>query len=1206
MTSTSLSLAMSAENEIVGTPAYMAPEQVEGGPVTPATDVYALGVVLYEMVTGALPFVGETPIKTAIKRLHEPPPSPRVLVPDVDPLWEATILRCLARLPEDRFASAGDVVSALEGASPSAGTTPAPTPTPFPSGSATPTVRRSGGEAERRQLTVLVAGCEVFESDAYLELDSEDQARVLRTFQEQCEGAVGQFGGTVVQCTDKGLLACYGYPVAYEDAAGRAARSGRAILDAMPLSAEQTDRGNTLKLNPWVAIHTGAVVVESRAGVVSLVGEARNVAVRLEDVAVAGQIICTEASHRRFQGRFHCVSLGRRKIKSVTHPVELFRVDDDAEAGSPIDAVTPAELSPLTGRDQEIGLLMDRWERARDGMGQIVLLIGEPGLGKSRLVHTMKQLVLGQMIEGEVDAPVIEWRCSPHFQNTGLYPAIDFYERALAFDRKEPPQARFDRLRHRLEQYDLARPETLPLWASLLSLPTPDRYPPLSLSPVRQREETFRTMLEWLHTRAGRKPVLFVVEDLHWADASTLEFLGQFLAEGQHDSILTLLTFRPEFKAPWPAGAHQTSLALTRLTRRQVGEMVSARMEAKELPNAFVDPIYERTGGVPLFVEEFTKMMQESGMLGRVGDGPHTPLPAREIPASLQDLLMARLDRLAGDREVIQLAATLGREFSHELLAAASEMDESTLLGEIEKLVQAEILYQKGRPPGCQYVFKHALLVDAAYNSLVKEKRQQFHRRIAEVLEARFAHVVGAQPELVAHHFAEAGCIPEAAAYWLKAGLRSRERSADHEAIGQLTTALTLLETLEQSEERNDLELRVLCALAPAYIAVRGYAAPEAGPVLSRARELCERVGPSTVLFGILLGTWEWRLVRGDIRSCLDLAEDGMTLAEGVDDPGMLMEALFMRGATKFYRAEFADARACHKSAVGFYDDRERTKLWVAATGHNASVTHRCYLALALWHLGYADQATAMDRQTRELAGTIGHAFSTAHAVDFTACLYHDCRIGAEVQRAAEEEIAIATEHGFELWEALGVLHKGAGMLLQGRIDDALPLLLGGLQAFRATGAGLRIPYYLSMLGDAYTQAGRFAEARIAFDEAFATAEQNDDRFQEAELHRLAGELLLAESPDRDDAAAAAEACFRRAIDLARRQGSRAWELRATTSLSRLWQRQGRSEEARGALAAVYGRYTEGFATPDLVDARVLLDSLVAERAPRPAGESTT
>ena len=293
---------------------------------------------------------------------------------------------------------------------------------------------------------------------------------------------------------------------------------------------------------------------------------------------------------------------------------------------------------------------------------------------------------------------------------------------------------------HRLQQYDLARPETVSLWASLLSLPTPERYPPLSLSPVRQREETFRAMLDWLHMRAARKPVLLVVEDLHWVDASTLEFLEQFLSEGRHDSILTLLTFRPEFKTPWPAVAHQTSLDLPRLTRRQVGEMVRARMRVENLPNALVDPIYERTGGVPLFVEEFTKMVQDAGMLERVGDdGLHAPaLVMRDIPTSLQDLLMARLDRMGGDHTVIQLAATLGREFSHELLAAASDMDESTLLGEIDTLVQAEILYQRGRPPACRYVFKHALLVDAAYNSLVKERRHLFHRRIAEALETRF------------------------------------------------------------------------------------------------------------------------------------------------------------------------------------------------------------------------------------------------------------------------------------------------------------------------------------------------------------------------------------------------------------------------------------------------------------------------------------
>ena len=333
---------------------------------------------------------------------------------------------------------------------------------------------------------------------------------------------------------------------------------------------------------------------------------------------------------------------------------------------------------------------------------------------------------------------------------------------------------------------------------------------------------------------------------------------------------------------------------------------------------------------------------------------------------------------------------------------------------------------------------------------------------------------------------------------------------------------------------------------------------------------------------------WEWHLVRGDLRLCVDLAADGMALAERLNDPGMLMEALFMPGVTMFYRAEFAGRAPVLRESAGRLRRPRAHEVLDRYTGHNAGVTHRCYLALALWHLGYPDQALKLDRETRELARTIGHAFSLGHAVDFAACLYHYCRLGAEVQAAAEEEIAIATEQGFQLWHALGTLHKGAGLLLQGRREEALPLLLKGLSAFRATGAEVRVPYYLGMLGEAYTQAGRFEDAHKALDEGLAVAEKNDDRCHEAELHRLKGELLLAESADQD---AAAEECFRQAIETARRQQSKAWELRATMSLARLWQRQGRRDEARAALAAVYGTYTEGFTTPDLVDAKALLEA---------------
>jgi class 3 adenylate cyclase len=571
-------------------------------------------------------------------------------------------------------------------------------------------------------------------SEAYLELDAEDQAEVLRVFQQACEDAVRRFDGTIVQCNEQGLLVCFGYPVAYEDGASRAARTGLGLLEVLKALGELLRRQRMLELDPWVGLHTGPAVVEAKEDTVALVGEARNVAVRLEDIAAPGQVLCSEATHRLIRGQFQCAGLGPRKLKGVAQAVELFQVQGVGEVRSVIEAAGPAELTPLTGRDHEISLLKERWEQAQEGMGQVVLLIGEPGLGKSRLVYTMKEHVLEQMVEGEVDAPVIEWRCSPHFQNTALYPAIDFYERALGFGREEPPQARFDRLVHRLEQYDLAQPETVPLWASLLSLPTTDRFPDLALSPTRQREEMFRAMREWLHVRAARKPILFVVEDLHWVDASTLEFLGQFLAEGLHDSILTVLTFRPEFQTPWTAVAHQTSLALTRLTRRQVGELMQKKAGGT-LPDALVEQVYDRTGGVPLFVEEFTKMVLESVVLDQQGgDSARVKaLMAREIPATLQDLVMARLDRMDRERDVAQLAAVLGRTFSFEMLAAVANTDEPTLKAELAKLVQAEILYLKGRPPRCTYIFKHALLQDALYNALVKSKRQQYHRRIAEV-----------------------------------------------------------------------------------------------------------------------------------------------------------------------------------------------------------------------------------------------------------------------------------------------------------------------------------------------------------------------------------------------------------------------------------------------------------------------------------------
>jgi predicted ATPase len=651
-----------------------------------------------------------------------------------------------------------------------------------------------------------------------------------------------------------------------------------------------------------------------------------------------------------------------------------------------------------------------------------------------------------------------------------------------------------------------------------------------------------------------------------------------------------LLTFRPEFQTPWPALAHQTSLALSRLTRRQVGDLMRKRTGG-DVPEALIDQICDRTRGVPLFVEEFTKMVQESEMsdAARAAGTRLTALPAREIPATLQDLVMARLDRMVGDQEVAQIAAVLGREFSYELLAVVAAHDEPALQAELAELVQAEILYPKGRPPRCTYIFKHALLEDALYNALVKGKRQSLHGRIAEALETRFAQTAATQPELLAYHFTEAGLTEKAVGYWLKAGMRSRERSAEIEAISHLTRGLALLETLGEFLGRDARELELLGPLGTAYIAARGYAAPEVGPVLLRARELCQRVGQPLQLFAIILGIWEWHFVRGDLRPSMDLATEGKEYAGQFNDPGIVMESLFMSGETMLYRADFAGARDQFATAVAEYDDRERTRFWAVHTGHDAGITCRSNLAVALWHLGYPDQALKVNQEMVRLAREIGHPFSLAYALHHTGWLCQYCLLGPEVQAAADEEITIATEQGFSLWYATGTFFKGAGMLLENAAEEALPLLRKGLDAFRATGAELTLPFQLSTLGDAYLQTGRFDDARNALNEGLAIAEKNDERCQEAELYRLQGELLLAEAPDQ---VAAAEDCFRHAIETARRQQSKAWELRATMSLARLWQRSGRRDDARRALAAVHETYTEGFTTPDLVAAGAMLESL--------------
>src|SRR3984893_14058248 len=643
------------------------------------------------------------------------------------------------------------------------------------------------------------------------------------------------------------------------------------------------------------------------------------------------------------------------------------RTKSDSSGRGEFEPPPPFALTPLTGRDTEFSLLKDRWEQTQEGMGQVLLVVGQPGLGKSRLVQTLTQRVQAQASDASLkaageaasasldqDSPVIEWRCSQHFQNSELHSVSDYLERFLGVGRDPSPTARFDRLARHLEDFDLCSPELLALFAKLLFLPPDERYSGTGLTPAREREETFRALRQWLRAYSGKRPILLVVEDLHWIDASTLEFLGHFIGEGPHNRILTVLTFRPEFKTPWPALPHQTTLALNRLTRRQVAEWMR-RDAGAALPESLVAQIYHRTSGVPLLVEEFTRMARESTVFESAGvASPRVSAAStRELPQTLQELVMARLDRVSSNREVAQLAATLGREFDYELLAAVVTVNEQTLRAELAKLVSAGILYVKGHPSACTYLFKHALLEEALHSAIEETKRRQFHQQVAEMMEARFTHLVETQPELLAEHFIEAGIIEKAIGYCLRAGLRSRDRFAPVEAISHFTKGLKLLETLEASPERDARELELLGPLGTAYIASRGYAAPEVGPVFSRARALCERVGQTPPLFAMMWGNFAFHIVRGDFRVCTELADEAIGFGERLNDPGILMEALFLKALTLLYRGDFAGARDCCARAIAEFDDRERTAYWAGFVGENAGVNHRCYLALALWHLGF-------------------------------------------------------------------------------------------------------------------------------------------------------------------------------------------------------------------------------------------------------------
>jgi predicted ATPase len=768
---------------------------------------------------------------------------------------------------------------------------------------------------------------------------------------------------------------------------------------------------------------------------------------------------------------------------------------------------------------------------------------------------------------------------------------IDVLERvALRFEREESPPQKLRKLEGFLVQYGLPLAEAVPLFAALLSLPLAAAYAPLTMSPEQQKQKTLHDFLTIFMRVAAQQPLLLVMEDLHWVDPSTLELLSLLVDQGPTARILVLLTCRPDFSPPWTGCSHLTQVTLPRLPRRQAVEMTGRVAHSKALPPEVVEQVVAKTDGVPLFVEELTKVVLESGLLQeREARYELTgPLPPLAIPAMLHDSLMARLDHLATVKGLAQLGATLGREFSYELLQAVSLWDEDTLQGGLHQLVAAEFLHQQGLPPQATYRFKHALIQDAAYQSLLRSTRQQYHQRIAQVLEVRFPETVETQPELLAHHYTEAGLAEHAIPYWQRAGQHASERSAHMEAISHLTKGLEMLTALPDIAERAQQELDLQIALGQALLATKGQAAPEVGHTYNRARGLCQQVGEASQLFRVLYGLCHFHIVRAELQTARALGEELLTLAQHIPDPIYLLGAHFMLGAIWHLLGEYPSAREHLEQSLTLYDPQQH-HAHTFAFGWDLGVFCRAWAPHALWHLGYPDRALAISHEGLALAQGLSHPFSLAAALDYAAMFHQFRREPRAVHEQAEAAIALCTEQRFAYYLAWGRTMQGWAQVVQGQAEEGPAQMRHGLAALRATGAALRLPYYLALLAETCGQMGQVVEGLTLLVEALAQAYKAGESWMEAELHRLKGELLLSLSAGNH---AEAEGCFHQALAIARRQHTKSSELRTAVSLARLWQRQGKCAEASELLAPIYGWFTEGLDTADLQEAKALLDEL--------------
>ena len=1052
------------------------------------------------------------------------------------------------------------------------------------------------GEAERRQLTCL--SCDLVHFVELSErVDPEELREILATYHRVCMSVVRRFDGRIHDYSGDGIMVYFGLPTAHEDDAQRAVRAALGIVEAVRQLSRSLSGAGSPDLHVRVGIDTGLVVADGMTadegiGPTSAVGVTPNVAARLQSLAAPDSVVISAAAYRLIAGLFDCRELGFKTVRGISRPMAIYQVLHESAARTRLDVAAQRGLPAMQGRDGELGRLAELWSRARVGQGSVALVRGEPGIGKSRLMRGLQQHVAQSP-----DAFLIPMAGSPYHTNTAFHPVVRLLERVLDVAPETTAEQRLDKIDGLLAQYGLARPSVVPLVADLLAVPFGDRYPPLDLPVDRQRQLTIDTLVDLWLTRARLQPVLFVVEDLHWVDPSTIDLLTRLIERLPGSRLLLVLSARPDFTSPWPEGPRLQQLNLDRLDREASASIVQG-VAGRAVPTQLLDQVLRKADGIPLYLEELTQLVVDEGL---VGHGNGRPDPAEQphelsIPATLADSLTARLDRLPDAKASAQLGAVIGRQFSYELIEAVwqtvTSLDAEALRHRLARLVDAGLLFVETDARGETYTFKHALIQDAAYASLLLSTRRTYHRRIAQVLVEQFPATAETAPELLAHHYSEAGMPAEAVPQWLRAGERALRASANPEAIAHLTAGLRLLDTLREGPHRAAQELRFRLAIGPACMAIHGYAAPEVEACYGRARELCRELGDTPQLVPVLHGLWGYHVVRAQHASALALGRQVVELGTTTGDDGLLLQGHLEVGWSHFFLGELGPAREHLERALALYDS-DRHSSHTFTYGEDPAISARSCLAEVLWLLGYVDRSLeASENNVAIIRSEVEHPYTAAFGLDLAAFVRQYLGDTSGVSSLADEALAISNAHGLALMGAMASVLRGWVLAREGDPDGGMAEMRRGFAAQLATGAELLRPWWLSLIAETCAENAAAPQGLEFLGEAERAMDSSHERYWEAEIHRLRGRLLVVARASDEGESRSPEESFRRALHIAREQGARSLELRAAVSLSRLLRSEGRDGEARELLTPVYRWFTEGLNTPDLREAALLAAEL--------------